>query len=188
MEERLRVALARRQKRHVHDQKRVRSAVLVPLFRRQGQYHLLFIRRAPWVKHHQGQIAFPGGTYQPADGTILNTARRECREEIGLLSEDTEILGELDDFVTTTSNFVITPFVARIPWPYRFELSREEIEALLWVPLAALQDKRQVRPGTEIIAGKKVATFTYHYRGNIIWGATARILTQLLDIIRETAE
>ena len=187
MEERLREALARRQKRHICDQKRVRSAVLIPLFRREGQYHILFTRRTLGVKHHKGQISFPGGTCQTEDVTALNTAQRECREEIGLLSEDAEILGELDDFVTTTSNFVISPFVARIPWPYRFQLSREETDELIWVPLAALQDRANVRPETEIIEGEKVATFTYHYQGNVIWGATARILTQLLGIIREIA-
>ena len=185
MEERLREALARRQKHHINNPERIRSAVLIPLFRREGQCHVLFTRRTQDVKHHKGQISFPGGTCQAEDGTALNTALRECAEEIGLLGEDAEILGELDDFVTTTSNFVIAPFVARIPWPYRFSLCQKETEELIRVPLAALQDRANMRPETEIVEGEKVTTFTYHYHGNIIWGATARILTQLLGIIRE---
>jgi len=188
MEDKLRVALARRRKRRIQDPNRVPSAVLIPLFYQEGQSHVLFTRRTQGVKHHKGQISFPGGTYQPEDVTALNTARRECFEEIGLQSEDIEILGELDDFITTTSNFVISPFVARIPWPYRFRLSREETDEVINIPLAALKDGVHARPDTEAIEGQEMATFTYYYRGNIIWGATARILAQLLDIIREIEE
>lgn len=145
---------------------------------------MLLTRRTQGVKHHKGQIAFPGGVYQAEDGTALNTALRECGEEIGVRREDAEILGELDDVITTTSNYIISPFVARIPWPYRFQLNGEETEELIPVPLSAFQDGANVRPEDEIIDGEKVASLTYHYRGNVIWGATARILTQLLGIIR----
>jgi 8-oxo-dGTP pyrophosphatase MutT (NUDIX family) len=186
MEDKLRDALARRKKRRIHNPERVCSAVLVPLFSQEGQCHVLFTRRTQEVTHHKGQISFPGGVYQAEDGTILNTALRECTEEIGLCREDAEILGELDDFITTTSNYIISPFVAHIPWPYHFRLSREETEELIPVPLAALQDNKNVHPGVETIEGRKITSFTYHYQGNVIWGATARILNQLLSIIQNT--
>lgn len=184
MEERLRKALARRRKRRIHCLERVRSAVLVPLFCKEEQCCVLLTRRTQGVKHHKGQIAFPGGVYQAEDGTVLNTALRECAEEIGLRREDAEILGELDDVITTTSNFVISPFVARIPWPYCFLLNRQETEEVIPVPLSVLGDAGNVHIEDEIIEGEKVATLTYHYQGNVIWGATARIMTQLLGIIQ----
>ncbi|MFA5316981.1 MAG: NUDIX domain-containing protein, partial [Dehalococcoidales bacterium] len=88
MEDKLREALTRRKKRHIHNQKRVCSAVLIPLFCQEGQCGVLFTRRTQAVTHHKGQISFPGGVYQAEDGTILNTALRECTEEIGLCRED----------------------------------------------------------------------------------------------------
>lgn len=184
MEERLRKTLVKRIKRHIHSPERVRSAVLVPLFWQEKQCHVLFVRRTLGVKHHKGQIAFPGGAYQPEDGTILKTALRECAEEIGLQGRDAEILGELDDVITTTSNFVISPFVARIPYPYPFRLNCEETEELIPVPLPVFGDRANVRLEDEIIGGEKVPTLTYCYQGNVIWGATARVLTQLLELIQ----
>ncbi|RJQ37841.1 MAG: CoA pyrophosphatase [Dehalococcoidia bacterium] len=182
MEERLRKVLARHKKRHLYRPERVRSAVLVPLFWQEDGCHILFIRRAQEVQHHKGQMAFPGGVFQPRDVTALNTALRESAEEIGLLSKDAEILGELDDVITTTSNFVISPFVARIPWPYCFLIDHGETEEIITAPLA-LGDQANLRLEDEMVGGEKVRTLTYHYRGNVIWGATARILTQLLEVM-----
>lgn len=185
IEKHLRQILGKRIVRRLHCPERVRSAVLVPLFRQDEEWHVLFIRRTQDVKHHKGQIAFPGGAYQPEDGTILNTALRESTEEIGLQREDVAILGELDDFITTTSNFVISPFVACVPWPYCFLLNNKETETIITAPLAAFQDKANISLEDETIGGQRVPSLNYHYRGSVIWGATARILAQLLEIFEE---
>ena len=117
MKQRLKQLLARRQKRYITGTERVPSAVLVPLYHKEGQYHLLFIKRTEKVKEHKGQISFPGGTREEADRTLLDTALRECAEEIGVCVEDIEVLGEMDDEATTTSNYIVSPFIAMIPWP-----------------------------------------------------------------------
>jgi len=99
-----------------------------------------------------------------------------------LMAEEVEILGELDDTISRTSNYIITPFVALIPWPYQFQVNREEIEELIEVPLSALLDEGCMRQDPEIIDGETVTSYFYNYQGRVIWGATARILNQFLDI------
>jgi len=178
----LRQALAQRQKQHIVNANLVRSAVLLPIYYKQGQYYLLFTKRTQEVKNHKSQISFPGGAYQEEDGTLANTALRESAEEIGLMAGDIEILGELDDFVTQVSSYIISPFVAIIPWPYQFKVNREEIEEIIEVPISVLLDMGRLRQETRIIEDEEVTSFFYHYKGNTIWGATARILNQFLDI------
>ena len=183
MKQKLRQLLSRRQKQPIVDAGRVPSAVLVPLFKKQGQYHLLFIKRTETVREHKGQISFPGGTREEADATLLDTALRECAEETGLRAEDAEILGELDDEVTATSNYIVSPFVAMIPWPYQFKMNEGEVEEIIEIPISALLDKNCFHPDTEILNGKLTDSYAYHYQGRVIWGATARILNRFLDTL-----
>ncbi len=177
--------LAHRQKRHIVDTGRLPSAVLLPLYNKQGQHHILLIKRSEKVKEHKGQISFPGGNRDKEDRTLLATALRECTEEIGLRSEDVDVLGELDDEVTTTSNYIVSPFVAAIPWPYQFQTNEEEVDETIEVPLSALLDKNCLHTDTEILNGKVIDSYTYHYQGRVIWGATARILNRFLDIFTQ---
>jgi len=185
MEQRLRHLLSRRQKQHIVDASLVRSGVIIPIYYKQGQCYLLFTKRTQQVKDHKGQISFPGGAYHEGDGTLVNTALRECAEEIGLKPSDVEILGELDDFVTQVSSYIISPFIATIPWPYQFKMNREEIEEIIEVPISALLDMSPLPQETRIIDGEEVTSFFYPYQGNVIWGATGRILNQLLDILAQ---
>ena len=182
IEQKLRRALSQRHKRRIVDAGRVPSAVLVPIYYKQGQYYILFTKRTELVKEHKGEISFPGGAYQEGDKTLVNTALRECFEEIGLMADNVEILGELDDTTTKTSNYIISPFVAFIVSPYQFKANAEEAEEIIEVPISALLDKGCLLKETEIIDGKAVASYSYYDQGRIIHGATARILNQFLDI------
>ena len=183
MKAELKELLEARNKRHIEDASRIPSAVLIPIYKESGSYHIVFIRRTETVKTHKGQISFPGGTVEKKDGSLLETALRESHEEIGLNRDDVEILGELDDEITTTSNYIVTPFVGWIPWPYRLIKNRDEVDEILKIPLAALLDKDCLKPDTEVLNGQELASCAYHYGGKVIWGATARILRKLLDII-----
>ncbi len=182
MKQRLRQALSRRQKQHIIDASRESAAVLLPVYGKQGQYYILFTKRAEEVKEHKGQISFPGGVYQEGDGTLVDAALRECNEEIGLVPGEVEVLGELDDVATLTSNYIISPFVAVIPWPYPLKVNRREIAEIIEVPILAFLGKDSMRQDTEIINGKTVTSYFYYYQGRVIWGATAGILHQFLDI------
>ncbi len=183
MEAELKKFLSQRTKKYITDKDRVSSAVLIPMYKNDGQYHIVFIKRTMTVKTHQGQISFPGGMREKADESLRDTALREAEEEIGLSPKDVNILGELDDEITTTSNYIVTPFIATIPWPYRLVANKDEVAKIISVPLAALQDENCRQPETERLNGEKVESFAYYYQGTRIWGATARILNKLLGII-----
>jgi 8-oxo-dGTP pyrophosphatase MutT (NUDIX family) len=188
MLKKLKKALSRRQKQGITDAGRIPSAVLLPVYCKQGQYHLLFTRRTETVKYHKGQISFPGGAYERADDTLFDTALREGAEEIGLAADGVELLGELDDTVTSTSSYIISPFVVAIPWPYSLKVNRSEIDEIIEVPIPALMDENCLRRGTELIDGKEVTSYFYNYRGKVIWGATARILHQFLQVVSGVME
>lgn len=184
METRLKELLASRQKQYIDEPARVRSAVLIPLYKEQGQYYIVFIKRTDTVKTHKGQISFPGGAMERGDKTLLDTALRESNEEIGLQPGDIEVLGELDDEITTTSNYIVTPFVGRIPWRYRFVKNRQEVAEIIKVPVPVLLDRNNPKPAVETLEGGIVLdSYYYHYRGRVIWGATARILYKFLAIL-----
>lgn len=185
MKDRLKQALSQRRKSSIVDASRVLSAVLIPIYYKQGRYYILFTKRTEKVQDHKGQISFPGGAYEEKDRTLVNTALRECAEEIGLATEAVELLGELDDFSTMNSGYIISPFVAIIPWPYPFKVDPIEVEEIIEAPISVLLDKDCVRQETEIADGQAVNTYFYHYQGKVIWGATARILNQFLDIFTQ---
>jgi 8-oxo-dGTP pyrophosphatase MutT (NUDIX family) len=182
--ENLKDLLAIRPILRIHDSKMKVSAVLVPVFVKNGQYHLLFIQRTERVKEHKGQISFPGGSYEKADGSLLNTALREAQEEIGLAPDDVKILGELDDTATATSNYIISPFIGLIPYPYSFKPDKWETEELIEIPIIALLDKNCFREGITVQNGQEIDTYFYQYGDRSVWGATAKILWQFLEIFR----
>ncbi|MBM2824355.1 MAG: mismatch repair protein MutT [Dehalococcoidales bacterium] len=182
MKQRLRQALSQRQKIHIINPERLPSAVMLPIYCKQGQYHILLTKRTERVKDHKGQISFPGGAYEERDRTLTSTALRECSEEIGLATEAVELLGELDDTITSTSPFIISPFVAAIPWPYPFKRDPIEVEEIFEAPLSALLTQDCLRQESEVASGQPATNYSYEYGGKVIWGATARILNQFLAI------
>ena len=185
MKERLKQILAQRKKRRIVDPKRVSAAVLVPIYEKDGQYHILFIKRTEWVEKHKGEISFPGGTYEARDETLLDTALRESAEEINLKPDDVEILGELDDVLSAKTNYLISPFLAFIPYPYEFKVDGKETEEIIEAPVPELMD---IGSSLEEVRGSKTVTvYHYHYQGRVIWGATARILAEFLDIFTRAA-
>jgi 8-oxo-dGTP pyrophosphatase MutT (NUDIX family) len=184
MKERLKQILSRREKSNINDSGLVRSAVLVPIYYKEGQYYVLLTKRAETVKYHKGQISFPGGACEERDEEPGSTALRECAEEIGL-AEGVELLGELDDVATFGSGYIISPFVAFVPWPHTLELDPTEVDRVVEMPLSALLGKDSLRRETRVLEGKRVTTYAYHYQGQVVWGATARILKQFLDIFSE---
>lgn len=183
MKQRLKQALAERRKQRIVDPSCTSAAVLVPIYYKQGQYYILLIKRTERVEKHKGEISFPGGARDEKDKTLLDTALRESAEEIGLMPEKAEILGELDDEVSVKTNYIITPFVALIPWPYQLKVDGVETEELIEASISVLQERGYSRQ--ELRDGKTVTTYFYNYRDRIIWGATARILNKFLDILAE---
>ena len=160
-----------------------RAGVLIPLFVRDGQLWIVFTRRTESVEHHRGQISFPGGGEEPDDQTLFHTALREAREELGISPEDVVPLGRLSPIFTVT-NFYVEPFVAAIPQPYAFDPAEAEIAEVIEVPLPALMDPAVLEKRS--LAGREEMVLFYHYRDWVIWGATARMLAELLDVLQGT--
>ena len=157
------------------------SAVLVPLFLRDGAPHVLFTKRPETLRQHAGQISFPGGRREPADATPLDTALREAEEEIGLPPSSVSLLGTLDEIPTVT-RFRIQPFVAVIPHDLVYRPSPEEIDAILEIPLATLLQPARLRVETYLVNGEPHPVYFFDCGAHVVWGATARILKNLFDV------
>lgn len=158
------------------------AAVLVPIQERPDGDHLLLTLRAAGLNSHGGQVAFPGGKVDPEDAGPLETALRESWEEIGLEPDHVQILGQLDQ-TTAAGHYLITPFVGLIPFPYDFRLNQAETAEVFTVPIAALRDpgrsRLEERPPFSL-RGDPI--YHFQYKQWDIWGATARITKQLLDL------
>ena len=183
MKEQIRRALAAREKKGISDIGLTPSAVLIPLFEKDGRRHIVFTKRTGHLHHHKGQISFPGGGRHEGDRSILETALRESREEIGLKESDVEILGEMDDAVTITSLYHIVPFVGAIPYPYDFKLDKFEVEEVFALPLDDLLNKAIKKAENYTFGDTRIEMYSYELNGRFIWGATAWMLGQLLEII-----
>jgi 8-oxo-dGTP pyrophosphatase MutT (NUDIX family) len=178
----IRNILSKRERKVIEHPPFPHAAVLVPLFKKGEDCHLLFTKRSEEVKYHKGEISFPGGVADQQDSELEETALREAFEEIGLKESDVQIIGLLDDTVTRTE-FIVTPIVGLFPYPYPFKISEVEISELIEVPLASLLDE-ECFGEREIIRGdQKEVVYAYQYGKHAIWGATARILKQFLDLI-----
>jgi 8-oxo-dGTP pyrophosphatase MutT (NUDIX family) len=182
MEEKIKEILACREKACIDEPGRARAAVLIPLFKKNGEYHVILTRRTQTVGSHKGQISFPGGRQDPGEDP-LSAALREAQEEMGIQKKDVRILGELDDMCTLSSDFCIAPFVGLIPYPYPFKISDREIEEVIELPLADLLDKTKFREEVQERNGQPLQVCFYEHGKHIVWGATARILKQLMDLI-----
>jgi 8-oxo-dGTP pyrophosphatase MutT (NUDIX family) len=135
------------------------------------------------VEHHKGQISFPGGGVSDGDANLWETAIRETEEEIGVPRSRVRILGALPKLETVT-DFEVSPFVGAIPYPIAFAPRAGEVESIIEVPMSYLLDPMVVEERAVKWQGRDVTTLVYHYRGHAIWGATARILTDLLAVMR----
>lgn len=160
----------------------VPAAVLLPILDR-GSAHLLFTKRTERVRTHKGQISFPGGVVDPGDPSTEAAALRECEEEIGLPRTAVEILGVLDDTETVATPFVITPFVGLVREPVVFTPDGHEIELVIEVPVASLLDRARFRVEHWVRDDIRRPVYFFECEGVTIWGATARILRQYLDLI-----
>ena len=187
MMDKIRHALSSRKKLIIIDGSLTDSAVLLPIFEKEGKCHIIFTRRADHLTHHRGQISFPGGGRHKDDGSLLETALRESREEIGLKESDVEVLGELDDVATVTSRYRISPFVGLIPYPYDFKIDKFEVDEIFALPLEGLMEKANKKEENTVYGDKIVKVFTYELNGRIIWGATAWILNQFLEVLHSVS-
>ena len=148
-----------------------RAAVLIVLYDRAGEAHLLLTKRTDTVPSHPGQVSLPGGVAEAGDAGLRDTALRETHEEVGIPPEALRVVGELDEVPTIASGFVIRPFVALLGAPLVPIPSDAEVARVLEVPVAAL-----LRADAGLPERPTITTLRYPLLGEDVWGATARIL------------
>lgn len=176
-------ALAQRPRRGLPSDGLISAAVLVPVFEKDRVPHILLTKRSDQVEHHRGEISFPGGKLDPTDLNEEYCALRETSEEVGIRTEDVRILGQLDDFYTVATKYHVSPFVGIIPYPYEFRTSQREIAGLLAVPLEVFFDPTRRSEDIWIMRGEPIEVVSYKWNGHNIWGATARILKHMVELI-----
>ena len=157
------------------------AAVLAPVVERDGTDALLFTKRAEDLGEHPGQMSFPGGGAEPTDDGILETALREANEEIGLVRDELEVVGRLDD-IRTITEYAVTPIVARVP-DRVYEPTNGEVAEIAILPVSDLlaPENYEYDERTHPYYGEIVIHY-FRVDGYTVWGATARILVQLLEL------
>jgi 8-oxo-dGTP pyrophosphatase MutT (NUDIX family) len=158
--------------------------VLVALVGRPNDPDLLLFERSDRVLEHQGEICFPGGSVEPDDGGSVEAALREAHEELGIEQQQVRVIGLLDDVKTHVSNYVITPVVGYIVEEPALVPDALEVSRVVRVPLRRLLEPGVETAGSSDFAGVKRLRYAYSFDGNVVWGATARILHSLLEVLR----
>jgi len=154
--------------------------VLVPLYLNAGsQLNAVFTRRREDMRRHAGEISFPGGRQDPKDSDLLATAIREANEEVGLEPASVTPLGALQPTPTIATGYVIHPYVALIEPPAQWTLSEREVAEVIDLPLS--QVKHGYSRQRLLRRGMPIRTDTYVVGRHLIWGATARVLSDLFD-------
>jgi 8-oxo-dGTP pyrophosphatase MutT (NUDIX family) len=157
------------------------AAVLMPIQERTDGDYFVLTKRAEQLNHHRGQVAFPGGRVDNNDRNELAAALRESNEEIGIAPSDVRVLGRLDQ-VTAAYNFIVTPYIGIIPPSYEFRVNPEETAAVFTVPIAALLEPRSLTIGDRLSShGEPI--YHFYIDGWDIWGATARMIVQFLELV-----
>ncbi|KAB1189160.1 MULTISPECIES: CoA pyrophosphatase [Haloferax] len=161
-----------------------RAAVIAPVLYRDERPHILFTKRADHLGEHPGQMSFPGGGREPADTDLQATALRESNEEIGLRPEEVSFHGQLDDILTVT-DYAVTPFVATIP-DREYDPDHREVAEIAALAVDELTDRSNYE--SELRDHPKygeIRLHFFHVDGYTVWGATGRMLVQLLELTTE---
>jgi 8-oxo-dGTP pyrophosphatase MutT (NUDIX family) len=160
-----------------------RASVLVPLHHLGGEVCVLLTRRPAAMSRHGGQISFPGGRIEPGEESLA-AALREAHEEVGLEPSRADVIGRLGEALVLASAFRLTPWVASVPYPYPYVAAPREVEEILHVPLSALTRPGAHRVETREVYGISLDVHFYSVGTDVIWGATGRVLAELLSIWR----
>jgi 8-oxo-dGTP pyrophosphatase MutT (NUDIX family) len=159
------------------------AAVVIPILRYE-EPAIVFVKRAAHLRRNPGQIAFPGGIVDPGDSDARAAALREFEEELGVARDRVHVVDRMDDVVTLALSVTVTPFLGILEPPVPFAFDASETEAVYEVPLAALYAPNAVRRGTEHVVHEGTAydvpTWLFDYDGMHVWGATARMVHDLL--------
>ena len=154
------------------------AGVLIPIIERSDSLAVLLTERAADLRHHAGQVSFPGGGMEAHDADIMTTALRETHEEVGIAPHEVDIAGYLEPTATITG-FAVTPVIGFVSQSIELRVDPEEVERAFEVPLDFLMDRRNEEYSEREYGGAKFPVVTFHFAGHRIWGATAGIIVTL---------
>ncbi len=161
------------------------SAVLVLLYPKNGQWHIVYIKRSTYPGVHSGQISFPGGKMEPSDSSLADTALREAEEEIGVSSKDVQLLGKLSDLYVPPSNFLIKPYVGVIERGQLFRPEPKEVSMVIELQLDYFfQAEKLVKRKWPVNSKLQREVKGYSYQEHLIWGATGMITHELVEVLK----
>lgn len=163
------------------------AGVLILLYPRKGRLHLVLTRRTSKVDHHRDQISFPGGEKDEHE-TVIEAALREAQEEIDVPTDAVRVLGELTPLYIPPSNYCIYPIVAAAAQRPVFKRAPAEVSEVIEMPLDDLLNAESVHREVWSLHGVETVVPYYSFRGHKIWGATAMVLAELVEIIRNVVE
>ena len=183
--DRVQQALSDYTPRHLDHPDAAPAAVLLLITDKDGEPHVVFTERTVHVEHHKGQMSFPGGASDDCDDSLVSTALRETHEEIGVLPDHIKVIGQLDEMITI-SNFRVTPFVGVLAGQqdYQFAPNDHEVANVVQVPLSFLMEEQNMELEVRQHQGREVLVPAFSYNGHRIWGATARMLHQFIELLR----
>ena len=179
------------------------AAVLILLYRKEGAWHLVLMRRTEYAGAHSRQVSLPGGIHEKEDPDMAATALRETREELGIDEGEIRLLGGLSKLSIPVSGIEVSPFVGFYPGTPEFHPDSSEVDYLIEVPLSELLEPENIRTEHRTIlcrvvrvpyfdlAGEKAGgegSLTVGAGGEKVWGATAMILSEFLDLVRRLEE
>ena len=158
------------------------AGVLIPVIERGASLSVLLTQRSADLKHHAGQVSFPGGRMEEHDSDVVQTALRETHEEVGIPPRAIAVVGYLPPMPTVTG-YAVTPVVGLMGDDVSLQIDRTEVEYTFEVPLSFLLDSRNELALEREYLGRRIPTVEFHYEGERIWGATAHILVELRKIL-----
>ncbi len=158
------------------------ASVMMLIMNKDGEAHVFLTRRTNKVATHKGQVSFPGGKIDEEDKDELAAALRETCEEAGISSGDIEILGQFDDFFSV-EGFHVCTFIGSIDYPCEYKINKDEIDDYIEAPLSIFYNKEYDKIEDFHFKGKDIRVYYYSFKDFIIWGLTARILTEFADKI-----
>jgi 8-oxo-dGTP pyrophosphatase MutT (NUDIX family) len=160
------------------------AGVLVPLYHVNECWHVVLTLRSNQVRQHKNEVAFPGGVLDPEDADMVSCALRESWEEMGILPKHVNIIGTLDTMLTRT-NYLVWPVVGVVSSPYKFVINPREVAEVFEIPIPFLLKEDSIRHESRMLAdGTILRRHSYTFGEFIVFGATAWILDQLLEMIR----
>ena len=157
-----------------------RAAVLVPILQSPDGPRVVYTLRTDGLRDHAGQVSFPGGSVDPGDASLLETALREAEEEVDLRRDLIEVVGELEDMYVPPSRFLVRPFVGLLPPEAELVLAPDEVEVIFSVPLEELMSPASLQTAVWEREGRSIEVPLFAVGGHEIWGATAAMTANLL--------